>query len=62
MSAYRVCKTQRNVDEILEYKKFDNKEDAEHFAHNESAADAGHNYIVQKNQDGEFVTIKSYPL
>lgn len=60
MSYYRVCMVEPKPHSIINFKKFDNKEDAEHYAKNESVADNKHSYEVQKNNDGEFVKIKSY--
>jgi len=60
MSYYRVCKTQSGQNETVEYKKFDNKEDAEHYAKNQSLADDKHSYEIQKNENGDFITIKAY--
>jgi hypothetical protein len=40
--------------------KFDDKEDAEHYAKNESVSDDKNIYEVQKNNSGEFLQIKSY--
>lgn len=58
MSGYQVCKLTVGQHEFI--KKFDNKEDAEHYAKNQSVSDDKHEYAVQKNHRGEFVTIKSY--
>ena len=60
MSEYRI-----NVIEVEHHKsikliKFDNKEDAEHYAKNQSLTDKGHVYEVQKNNEGDFFKIKSY--
>ena len=60
MSNYRVCIIKMNSDAVTNYIKFDNKEDAEHYAKNESSADYKHIYEVQKNNEGDFVRIKSY--
>lgn len=60
MSEYRVSKIKNGQQQIEEYKKFDNKEDAEHFAKNQSLADDKHSYEIQKNDRGEFLTIKAY--
>jgi hypothetical protein len=49
-----------NHHELVKYIKFDKKEDAEHFAKNQSATDSNHGYDVQKSNKGEFTTIKSY--
>jgi len=58
MSDYRVCKVASGNHEFI--KKFDKKEDAEHYAKNQSASDNEHEYAVQKNHHGDFVTIKAY--
>jgi hypothetical protein len=43
------------------FEKFDNKEDAEHHAKNQSVADNKHIYEIQKNNAaGEFFKIKAY--
>jgi len=60
MSAYRVCKTLDGQSEFINEVKFDNKEDAEHYAKNQSVGDDKHRYEVQKNDKGEFDTIKVY--
>ncbi|CAN5467431.1 hypothetical protein BH10PSE19_BH10PSE19_01270 [soil metagenome] len=60
MSFYRVCKNKSGQNETVEYKKFDNKEDAEHFAKNQSLADDKHSYEIQKNESGDFKKIKEY--
>jgi len=60
MSDYRVCLIQIEKHEVMKFVKFDNKEDAEHYAKNQSAADSKHSYEVQKNDRGEFAMIKSY--
>lgn len=60
MSYYRIGKITSNQSEKAEYMNFDNKEDAEHTAKNKSTNDSTHSYVVQKNEDGEFVTIKTY--
>lgn len=60
MSEYRVCKVTIGQQKNIDNKKFDNKEDAEHYAKNQSASDDTHGYNVQKNHQGDFVTIKSY--
>jgi hypothetical protein len=46
--------------EFIKNMKFDNKDDAEHYAKNQSVADNKHVYEVQKNNNGDFSTIKSY--
>jgi hypothetical protein len=59
MSHFRVCKvTAKNLP--LKIYPFDNKEDAEHFAKNESVADDKHSYEIQENDKGDFSSIKSY--
>ena len=60
MSTYRVCRVKTAQHEIVNFVKFDNKEDAEHYAKNQSATDSEHGYEVQKNNDGEFARIKLY--
>lgn len=60
MSAYRVCRMTIANHEILQTRNFDNKEDAEHYAKNESVADGQYEYEIQKNDTGEFVTLKAY--
>jgi hypothetical protein len=60
MSAYRVCKMTIANHEILQAKDFDKKEDAEHYAKNESVAYGQYEYEIQKNDAGEFVTLKAY--
>lgn len=60
MSHYRVCLMDIEKHEVSNFVKFDNKEDAEHYAKNQSVADSEHIYEVQKNFDGEFAKIKSY--
>lgn len=60
MSYYRVCKIKDEQPEMLEFKKFDNKEDAEHYAKNQSVIDDQYRYEIQKNENGEFRPIKSY--
>jgi len=46
--------------ELVKFMKFDNKEDAEHHAKNQSATDGKHIFEVQKNNAGEFSKIKSF--
>lgn len=58
MSEYRVCKLTTGQHEFI--KKFDKKEDAEHYAKNASTSDDQHEFAVQKNHSGDFITIKSY--
>lgn len=60
MSNYRMCKLKIGQREVIKHTNFDNKEDAEHCAKNESCNDAQHLYEVQKNNHGDFITIKSY--
>jgi hypothetical protein len=60
MSAYRVCKMTIANHTILHTLDFDNKEDAEHYAKNQSVANGEHEYEVHQQEKGEFVTIKAY--
>lgn len=60
MSDYRVCVVTVEQHEYIKNIKFDNKEDAEHYAKNHSVSDDKYEYEVQKNDKGEFATIKSY--
>ena len=60
MSNYRVCMMEIERHEPVKFMKFDNKEDAEHHAKNQSATDGKHIYEVQKNDAGEFSKIKSF--
>lgn len=60
MSEYRICKLNIGQHDVIKHINFDNKEDAEHYAKNESSGDDKHHYEVQKNNHGEFTTIKSY--
>lgn len=60
MSNYRICKMKVGNHEVIQQTNFDNKEDAEHTAKNESSSDAMHLYQVQKNNHGEYITIKAY--
>ena len=60
MSDYRVCKVAVAQHHVMEEHKFDNKEDAEHYAKNQSNSDPQHRYDVQHARSGEFKTIKSY--
>lgn len=60
MSDYRVCMMGIEQLELIKLIKFDNKEDAEHHAKNQSVADGKHIYEVQKNNKGDFIKIKSY--
>lgn len=60
MSEYRVTKSKNGQSEVIEFKKFDKKEDAEHYAKNQSVADSQHSYEIQKNHQGDFTTIKAY--
>jgi len=48
------------MNEMINFTKFDDKQDAEHYAKNQSSADTTHQYEIQKNHDGAFMTIKSY--
>jgi hypothetical protein len=60
MSYFRVCMKKVGQQEFIKNMKFDNKDDAEHYAKNQSVADNKHVYEVQKNNNGDFSTIKSY--
>ena len=60
MSDYRVCQVSVSQDVMIKNVKFDKKEDAEHYAKNQSTADDEHRYEVQKNHQGEFSVIKAY--
>jgi hypothetical protein len=60
MSYFRVCMKKVGQKEFIKNMKFDNKDDAEHYAKNQSVADNKHVYEVQKNNNGDFSTIKSY--
>lgn len=60
MSEYRVCIVGTEKHKLISARKFDNKEDAEHFAKNSSVADHKHRYEVQKNDKGDFAIIKAY--
>ena len=60
MSNYRVCMIEMTHHELVKFMKFDNKEDAEHHAKNQSATDGKHIFEVQKNNAGEFSKIKSF--
>ena len=61
MSNFRVCKVKTSgIKDFNEFIKFDDKQDAEHYAKNQSLADNTHGYEIQKNMDGDFTTIKSY--
>jgi hypothetical protein len=60
MSDYRVSIIKMASHDVIEHIKFDNKEDAEHYAKNQSMADNKHAYEVQKNDRGEFTSIKAY--
>ncbi len=59
MSQYHVNKL---TDEFkpLETIKFDKKEDAEHFAKNQSTLDTDNIYEVLKNNKGDFTPVKTY--
>jgi hypothetical protein len=59
MSEYCVSKITGQHD-VVENRKFDSKEDAEHYAKNQSTADSKHSYEVQQNHHGEFKVIKTY--
>jgi len=60
MSYFRVCKVGMDQTDSANFKKFDKKEDAEHYAKNQSTTDDKNRYEVQKNHEGEFSTIKTY--
>ena len=60
MSHYRVCMIEIKHHEVMKFMKFDNKEDAEHHAKNQSVIDTKHIYEVQKSNAGEFSKFKSY--
>jgi hypothetical protein len=60
MSAFRICKMTLAHHEILATMDFDNKEDAEHYAKNQSVANGQFEYEVRENDKGEFNTIKTY--
>jgi len=60
MSNFRVCKMKPGTQTVEGFVKFDDKQDAEHYAKNQSASDRAHGYEVQKNDDGEFRVIKAY--
>ena len=60
MSDYRICVIKNGQNEATNHIDFDNKEDAEHYAKNHSSNDAKNRYEVQKNDRGEFMTIKAY--
>lgn len=60
MSEYRVDIAKSGETVSIEHIKFDNKEDAEHYAKNNSMGDDKHQYFIKKNDKGEFFTIKVY--
>jgi hypothetical protein len=60
MSTFRVCKIKKGAGNMIGFREFDDKQDAEHYAKNESIADSAHGFEVQKNNHGEFMTIKAY--
>jgi hypothetical protein len=60
MSYFHVLIIKIEDHQLVNTIKFDNKEDAEHYAKNKSVSDDKHIYEVQKNNEGEFLTIKSY--
>ena len=60
MSNFRVCMIEIEHHKLVKFMKFDNKEDAEHHAKNQSVTDEKHTYEVQKNNAGEFSKIKSF--
>lgn len=60
MSNYHVCIIKIEDHTLVKFEKFDNKEDAEHHAKNQSVADAKHIYEIKKNNAGQFFKIKSF--
>jgi hypothetical protein len=63
MSEYRVCMVAigaQGAAKIVKSMNFDNKEDADHYAKNQSVLDAKHSFDIQENDKGEFNTLKSY--
>jgi hypothetical protein len=60
MSEFRVSLINITDHKSVRTEKFDNKEDAEHHAKNQSEADDKHIYEIQKNHQGDFVKIKAY--
>lgn len=60
MSNFRVCKIKAGMNKIIGFVKFDDKQDAEHYAKNQSLSDNTHNFEIQKNAGGKFTTIKVY--
>lgn len=60
MSNFRVCKMKQGTQTVDGFVKFDDKQDAEHYAKNQSLSDLAHGYEVQKNNNGEFRVIKAY--
>jgi hypothetical protein len=59
MSEYQVNKLTGEF-KPLETIKFDKKEDAEHFAKNQSTIDTENLYEVLKNHEGDFIPLKTY--
>jgi len=60
MSNFRVCKMKPGTQAVEGFVKFDDKQDAEHYAKNQSTSDQAHSYEVQKNHSGEFRVVKAY--
>lgn len=60
MSHYRVVTQVKDNHEFIAFVKFDNKEDAEHYAKNQSVSDNKHMYEIQKSNKGDFEKIKAY--
>jgi hypothetical protein len=60
MTYFRVCKVAIDQQDSINHKDFDSKEDAEHYAKNQSVSDDKHRYEVQENNKGIFSIIKMY--
>lgn len=60
MTGFRVCQKKPGTGTVVGFVKFDDKQDAEHFAKNQSISDPAHCYEVQKNNKGEFMPLKAY--
>lgn len=60
MSYYRVCKKEIDRPGTVDFMKFDNKEDAEHHAKNQSVSDNKYIYEVEKNDKGQFFKIAAF--
>jgi hypothetical protein len=60
MSFYRVCMKKTDHQDFIKDVKFDDKEDAEHYAKNQSVTDTVNYYEVQENNNGNFTRIKMY--